>query len=144
MAYLHGLRRETERKHSWQVAEVCGEPPPYGFQDVLARADWDAEAVRTALRPSIIQQLGDPNGVLVLDEPGFVKKGRLAAGGARPYPGTGGKVENCQIGVFLGYTRPLGQALLARELYLPHEWTADRERCQRTGIPGARGFATKP
>jgi SRSO17 transposase len=144
MAYLHGLLSAAERKNSWQVAEICGEPTPYGFQYLLNRADWDADAVCDELRIYIIQHLGDPNGVLVLDETGFVKKGRHSAGVARQYTGTVGKVENCQIGVFLGYASPLGHALLDRELYLPHEWTDDRERCQQAGIPGDRGFATKP
>jgi SRSO17 transposase len=116
MAYRHGLLSETERKNSWQVAEVCGEPTPYGFQYVLARADWDADAVCDALRIYSIQHLGDPHGVLVLDETGFVKQGRHLAGVARQYTGTVGKVEHCHIGVFLGYASPLGHALLDREL----------------------------
>src|SRR6478672_8037720 len=144
MEYLRGLLSEAERKNSWQVAEVCGEPTPYGFQYVLNRADWDADAARDELRTYVIQHLEDPNGVLVLDETGFVKKGRHSAGVARQYTGTVGKVENCQIGVFLGYASPLGQALVDRELYLSQEWTNDRERCRQAGIPEDRGFATKP
>ena len=143
-AYLQGLLSAAERKNSWQVAEACGEPTPYGFQYLLNRADWDANAVRDALCTYVIQHVGDPNGVLVLDETGFVKKGRHSAGVARQYTGTVGKVENCQIGVFLGYASPLGQLLLDRELYLPVEWTQDRERCRQAGIPEDRGFATKP
>ena len=76
LAYLRGLLSEAERKNSWQVAEVCGEPTPYGFQYLLSRADWDADAVRDELRIYSMQHLGDPNGVLVLDETGFLKKGR--------------------------------------------------------------------
>ena len=144
MEYLRGLLSEAERKNSWQVAEVCGEPTPYGFQYVLNRADWDADAARDELRTYVIQHLEDPNGVLVLDETGFVKKGRHSAGVARQYTGTVGKVENCQIGVFLGYASPRGQALVDRELYLSQEWTNDRERCRQAGIPEDRGFATKP
>jgi SRSO17 transposase len=144
MAYLRGLLSEAERKNSWQVAEACGDPNPYGFQYLLNRADWDADAVRDELRTYVIQHLEDPNGVLVLDETGFVKKGRHSAGVARQYTGTVGKVENCQIGVFVGYASPLGQALVDRELYLPQEWTNDRERCRQAGIPEDRGFATKP
>ena len=143
-AYLQGLLSEAERKNSWQVAEVCGESTPYGFQYLLSRADWDAEAVREELRRYVVQHLGDPNGVLVLDETGFPKKGRHSAGVARQYSGTVGKVDNCQIGVFLSYASPLGYALLDRELYLPQEWTDDRERCQQAGIPEDRRFATKP
>jgi SRSO17 transposase len=144
LAYLRGLLSEAERKNSWQVAEVCGEPTPYGFQYLLNRADWDADAVRDELRIYSMQHLGEPNGVLVLDETGFLKKGRHSAGVARQYSGTAGKVDNCQIGVFLSYASPLGHALLDRELYLPREWTDDRERCRQAGIPEDRGFATKP
>jgi SRSO17 transposase len=144
MAYLRGLLSEAERKNSWQVAEVCGESTPYGFQYLLSRADWDADVVRDELRTSIRQHLGDANGVLVLDETGFLKKGRHSAGVARPYSGTAGKVENCQIGVCVSYASPLGHALLDRELYLPKEWMDDRERCRQAGIPDDRRFATKP
>ena len=144
LAYLRGLLSEAERKNSWQVAEACGEPTPYGFQYLLSRADWDADAVRDELRTYSMQHLGDPHGVLVLDETGFLKKGRHSAGVARQYSGTAGKVDNCQIGVFLGYASPLGQGLLDRELYLPQAWTDDRERCRQAGIPEGRRFATKP
>ena len=140
MGYLRGLLSEAERKHSWQVAEACGEPTPYGFQYLLARADWEADMVCEELRTYLIQHLGDPNGVLVLDETGFVKKGRHSAGVARQYTGTVGKVENCQIGVFLGYASPLGHALLDRELYLPKEWTDDRARCRQAGVPADRPY----
>ena len=143
-AYVQGLLSEAERKNSWQVAEVCGESTPYGFQYLLSRADWDADAVRDELRFYVIQHLGDPNGVLVLDETGFLKKGEHSAGVARQYSGTAGKVENCQIGVFLSYASPLGHALLDRELYLPKAWSDDGERCRQGGIPADRPFATKP
>ena len=128
------MLRAAERKNSWQLAEVCGEATPYGFQYLLNRADWDADAVRDELCRYVIQHLGDPNGVLVLDETGFLKKGQHSAG----------KVENCQIGVFLGYASPLGQVLLDRELSLPVTWTQDRARGRQAGIPEDRGFATKP
>ena len=144
LAYLRGLLSEAERKTSWQVAEVCGEPTPYGFQYLLSRADWDANAVRDELRTDILQHLGDSNGVLVLDETGFLKKGRHSAGVARQYTGTVGKVENCQIGVFLSYASRLGHALVDRELSVPAEWAHNRERCRQAGIPGDQPFATKP
>jgi SRSO17 transposase len=144
MAYVRGLLSEGERKNSWQVAEACGEPTPYGFQYLLARADWNADMVREELRLYVVQHLGDPNGVLVLDETGFVKKGGHSAGVARQYTGPVGNGENCQIGVFLGYASPLGHALLDRELYLPKEWTDDRARCEQAGIPADRPVATKP
>jgi SRSO17 transposase len=144
MAYLRGLLSEAERKNSWQVAEICGESTPYGFQYLLSRAEWDAEAVRDELRRSVIEHLGDSTGVLVLDETGFLKKGAHSAGVARQYRGTAGKVENCQIGVFLSSASPLGHALLDRERYLPKVWSDDTERCRQAGIPADRPFATKP
>ena len=144
MAYLRGLLSEAERKNSWQVAESCGESTPYGFQYVLSRADWDADAVRDELRSYVMQHLGDFTGVLVLDETGFLKKGEHSAGVARQYSGTAGKVENCQIGVFLSYASSLGHALVDRELYLPNVWTDDAERCRQAGIPTDGPFATKP
>jgi SRSO17 transposase len=144
LAYLRGLLSAAERKHSWQVAEVCGEPTPYGFQYLLSRADWDADAVRDELRTYSMQHWGDPDGGLVLDETGFLKKGRHSAGVARQYRGTVGNVDNCPIGVFLSYASPLGQVLLDRDLYLPQAWTNDRERCRQASIPEGRRLATKP
>jgi SRSO17 transposase len=144
MAYLRGLLSPAERKNSWQLAEMSGDATPYAFQHLLRRALWDPEAVRDELRRYVLQHLGDLEAVLVLDETGFLKKGRHSAGVARHYSGTAGKVDNCQIGVFLGYASALGHALLDRELSLPEEWTDDRERCQHAGIPADRHFATKP
>jgi SRSO17 transposase len=144
MTYLQGLLSPAERKNSWRLAEETGDATPYGFQYLLARADWAAEAVRDELHAYIRQHLSDPHGVIVIDETGFLKKGQHAAGVARQYSGTAGKVENCQIGVFVAYASRLGHALLDRELYLPEEWTNDRERCRSAGIPEDRDFATKP
>jgi SRSO17 transposase len=144
LAYLRGLLSPAERKNSWQLAEVSGDPTPYAFQHLLRRALWDPEAVRDELRRYVLQHLGDAEAVLVLDETGFLKKGRHSAGVARQYSGTAGKVDNCQIGVFLGYASVLGHVLLDRELYLPKEWTDNPERCRQAGIPAARRFATKP
>jgi SRSO17 transposase len=144
MAYLRGLLSPAERKNSWQLAEVSGDVTPYGFQHLLRRALWHPDAVRNELRRYILQHLGEPGAVLVIDETGFLKKGRHSAGVARQYSGTAGRIENCQIGVFLAYASRLGHALLDRELYVPEEWTGDRERCRRAGIPEDRRFATKP
>jgi SRSO17 transposase len=144
MAYLRGLLSPTERKNSWQLAEVSGDTTPYALQHLLRRALWDPEAVRDEMRRYVLQHLGDSEAVLVLDETGFLKKGRHSAGVARQYSGTAGRIENCQIGVFLGYASPLGHTLLDRELYLPQEWTDDRHRCRQAGIPEDRRFATKP
>jgi SRSO17 transposase len=82
-AYIRGLLSPVERKNGWQVAEVNGETPPYGVQHLLGRAIWDAEALRDDLRPYVVEQLGAPEAVLVVDETGFLKKGQHAAGVAR-------------------------------------------------------------
>ena len=144
LAYLRGLLSPAGRKNSWQLAEVSGAATPYGFQHLLGRAGWEADAVRDALRHYLIQHLRDPAAVLVIDETGFVKKGRHSAGVARQYSGTAGRIDNCQIGVFLAYASRLGHALLDRELYLPKAWTEDPARCRQAGIPEDRRFATKP
>jgi SRSO17 transposase len=144
MAYLRGLLSPAERKNRWQLAEVSGDATPYAFQHLLRRALWDPEAVREELRHYVVQHLEDPAAVLVIDETGFLKKGRHSAGVARQYSGTAGRIENCQIGVFVGYASRLGHALLDRELYLPKEWADDPARCRRAGIPEDRRFATKP
>ena len=144
MAYLAGLLSPAERKNSWQLAEISGDPNPYGFQHLLGRADWDPDALRDRLRTYVTDYLADSDAVGVIDETGFLKKGVHSAGVARQYSGTAGRVENCQMGVFLAYASGHGHTLLDRELYLPAEWTADRERCARAGIPDDRAFATKP
>jgi SRSO17 transposase len=143
-AYIRGLLSPVERKNGWQLAEVNGDATPYGVQHLLGRAMWDAEAVRKDLRAYVVEHLGDPHAVLVIDETGFLKKGQHSAGVARQYSGTAGRVENCQIGVFVTYASSQGHVLLDRELYLPQAWTDDVGRCERAGIPPERSFATKP
>jgi SRSO17 transposase len=144
IAYLRGLLSPAERKNSWQLAEVSGDATPYGLQHLLRRALWDADAVRDALQRYLGEHLGEPDAVLVVDETGLLNKGRHSAGVARQYSGTAGRIDNCQIGVFLAYASRHGQALLDRELYLPAEWTKEAARCRRAGIPQDRYFATKP
>jgi DDE superfamily endonuclease len=143
-AYLKGLLAPVERKNGWRLAEAAGDRTPDGVQDFLARMRWDADAVRDDLRAYVVEHLGDPGAVLVLDETGFVKKGRHSAGVQRQYSGTAGRIENCQIGVFLGYAGRHGHALIDRALYLPEGWTGDRARRAAAGVPEAVAFATKP
>jgi SRSO17 transposase len=144
MSYLAGLLSPAERKNSWQLAELSGDPNPYGFQHLLGRADWDPDTLRDRLRTYVTDYLTDSDAVGVIDETGFLKKGSHSAGVARQYSGSAGKIENCQIGVFLAYASAQGHTLLDRELYLPQEWTDDRQRCRRASIPDERVFATKP
>ena len=105
---------------------------------------WDADAVRDDLRAYVVEHLGDPGGVLVLDETGFLKKGAKSAGVQRQYSGTAGRIENCQIGVFLAYASRHGRALIDRALYLPEVWTEDRDAAPRPAFPQEVAFATKP
>lgn len=142
-AYVRGLLGDSPRKNGWQLAEALGEPNPDGVQYLLARAHWDADAVRDELLGYVAGHLGHPQGVLVVDETGFLKKGTKSTGVARQYSGTAGRVENCQIGVFLGYVSPHGRALLDRELYLPKGWAEDAPRRQAARVPPGVRFATK-
>jgi SRSO17 transposase len=143
-AYLRGLLSPIERKSSWQLAEALGEARPYGVQHLLGRAQWDADAVRDDLRRYVVQHLGEQEAVLVLDETGFLKKGERSAGVQRQYSGTAGRIENCQIGVFLAYVASGGRAFIDRELYLPQGWAEDRARCREADLPESVQFATKP
>jgi len=143
-AFVLGLLSGLRRKNCWTIAEHAGDATPDGMQHLLAGARWDAAAVRDDLRGYVVEHLGDPGAVLVVDETGDLKKGTASAGVQRQYTGTAGRVENCQVGVFLSYASAGGHALIDRELYLPASWTADPARCRAAGIPDGTGFATKP
>lgn len=141
--YLEGLLSRVERKNGWQLAEQLGEQGPQGVQRLLNTAHWDADAVRDDLRAYVVEQLGDPQAVLVVDETGFLKKGTKSVGVKRQDSGTAGRIENSQVGVFLAYAASRGQAFLDRALYLPKEWASDRARRQEAGVPAPVRFATK-
>src|ERR671916_328008 len=142
--YLAGLLAPVERRNGWQLAEQLGERAPDGVQRLVRTARWDADAVRDDLRAYVVEHLGDDQAVLIVDETGFLKKGTKSAGVARQYSGTAGRIENCQIGVFLAYASGNGHALIDRELYLPKEWAEDPARRAAAGIPQQVAFATKP
>jgi len=151
-AYVRGLLAGLERKNGWTLAEHAGAVSPDGMQRLLRTADWDVDGVRDDVRGYVLDGLGDPDaadgdsgaGVFIADDTGFIKKGRRSAGVQRQYTGTTGKIDNCQLGVFLAYATGRGHALIDRELYLPAAWTEDRDRCAAAGIPEDVGFATKP
>jgi len=143
-AYLQGLVFPVDRKNGWQLAEHAGDRTPDAVPDFLARMRWDADQVRDDLRAYAVAQLGEADGVLVLDETGFVKKGTKSVGVQRQYSGTAGRIENCQIGVFLGYASRHGHALIDRALYLPEVWADDPARRRAAGVPADTIFATKP
>jgi len=144
LTYLRGLMSPAERKNGWQLAEQAGDETPYATQHLLGRAVWSADEVRDDLRNYVVKYLGDEEGVLVLDETGFLKKGTKSAGVQRQYSGTAGRVENCQIGVFLAYATREGRTFLDRELYVPQSWAEDQQRRAEAGIPPEVKFATKP
>lgn len=142
--YLTGLLDRVERKNGWQLAEHLGEAGPQGVQRLLNGSDWDADAVRDDLRAYVVDHLGAPNGVLIVDETGFLKKGTKSAGVQRQYSGTAGRIENCQIGVFVAYASDAGCAFIDRALYLPEPWVQDQARRREADIPEMITFATKP
>ncbi len=142
--YLRGLLAGVERKNGWQLAEFSGDLSPANVQHFIGRAAWDADEVRDDLRGYVGEHLGEPGGVLVVDETGFLKKGTKSCGVQRQYSGTAGRVENCQVGVFLAYKSAKGHALIDRELYLPKEWAGDAKRRKEAHVPKGVDFATKP
>jgi SRSO17 transposase len=144
-ALMAGMLSGLDRKNCWTIAEHRGATTPDGLQHLLARASWDADAVRDDLRDYVIDAFGDREAVLVVDETGDVKKGTHSVGVQRQYSGTAGRIENSQVAVYLTYAAPRGHALIDRALYLPKSWTDDPQRCMAAGIPtGNRSFATKP
>lgn len=143
-SYLRGLLAPVARKNGWQLAEAAGDATPDGVQEFLSRVLWDADAVRDDLRAYVVEHLADPAAVLVLDETGFLKKGTKSAGVQRQYTGTAGRIENAQVGVFLGYAGLHGRALIDRALYVPHSWAKDDARREEARIPADVELVTKP
>jgi SRSO17 transposase len=156
LLYLQALLSEIPRKNGWQIAEHAKQTRPYGMQRLLSRAIWDEGGVRDELRtflwhalspPPLLSEAASPAApfpVLVLDESGLPKRGSHSAGVQKQYCGVSGRVENCQVGVFLSYVTPLGHGLIDRELYLPEEWCRDAARRQAAHIPETLTFQTKP
>lgn len=142
--YLRGLLSPVERKNGWQLAELLGHTAPHRVQHLLDRAVWDDALVRSDLRTYVLENLSDQEAVLVVDESGFIKKGQHSCGVKRQYCGTAGRVENCQVGVFVGYASPQGHTLLDAALYLPEEWANDPQRRKQAKVPDHVEFATKP
>jgi SRSO17 transposase len=153
LLYLQAILSDIPRKNGWQIAEQARQARPYGIQRLLSHAIWDQDGVRDDLRTLICQTLQplpvcashEPLWpVFVIDESGLLKRGRHSAGVAPQYCGLTGRVENCQMGVFLSYVTALGHGLIDRELYLPQDWCADLPRRRAAHIPDRVSFATKP
>ncbi len=142
--YLRGLMASVPRKNGWQVAEAIGDRIPDATQRLLYQAQWSADAARDRLLRYTIEVFGEEDGIGVVDETGFIKKGTHSVGVKRQYSGTAGKVENCQIGTFLSYATAKGHVLLDRRLYLPEEWANDPARREEVKVPADVVFQTKP
>src|SRR6266487_4430570 len=143
-AFLLGLLSDVDTRTCWQLAEQAGDRTPHRMQRLLGEAVWDADKVRDDVRDYVVDKLGDPGAVLILDDTGDLKKGTASVGVQRQYTGTAGRIENAQVAVFLAYASRRGHALIDRGLYLPRSWTADPDRCAAAGVPTEVGFATKP
>jgi SRSO17 transposase len=141
---IQGLVSGLDRKNCWTIAEHRGQATPHALQHLLARAKWDAEAVRDDLRGYVVDHFADADAILVVDETGDVKKGTHSVGVQRQYTGTAGRIENAQVAVYLSYAAPRGHAFIDRALYLPKSWTSDPDRCAAAGVPDDTAFATKP
>jgi len=142
--FIDGLLSGVERKTGWMLAEEAGFDRPYRIQSLLGRSAWSADALRERVQDYVLGGIGDADGVLVVDETGFLKKGAHSVGVARQYSGTAGRIENCQVGVFVGYASRYGHTLIDRRLYLPKAWAEDSERRSKAGVPEDVVFATKP
>jgi len=142
--YIKGLISPVERKNGWQLSEYIGNSTPYAIQQFIYRGVYSADKIRDIGRGYVIEHLGDEDGILIIDESGFLKKGIKSCGVARQYSGTAGKVENCQVGVFLSYASPKGHCPIDRRLYLPDEWIHDSKRLREARVPEGVEFRTKP
>jgi len=142
--FLDGLLGPERRKTGWMRAEAAGDSGPWRQQAILGRGRWDADALRDIVREYALETLADTDGVLVIDETGFLKQGKSSCGVGRQYTGSAGKITNCQIGVFATYVSQHGHVFIDRALYLPKAWTSDPARMEAAHVPSEIGFATKP
>src|SRR3954469_23911188 len=143
-AFLDGLLGAERRKTGWMRAEAAGDPGPWRQQAILGRSHWSADALRDVVRDHVIETLGAPEAVLVIDETGFLKQGHASCGVGRQYTGSAGKITSCQIGVFAAYVSNKGHAFIDRELYLPKAWTGDPARRRAAQVPDSVRFVTQP
>jgi SRSO17 transposase len=142
--FVFAMMAGLPRVNCWSIAEYAGDACPRAMQRLLSAAAWDQEAVLGEVRDWVVEHLGEPDATLVIDETGDQKKGTATVGTQRQYSGTTGRIENCQVAVYLTYTSDAGHALMGRSLYLPKSWTSDAGRMQAAGVPDEVGFATKP
>lgn len=142
--FVLGLMAGLPRTNCWSLAEHAGEACPRGMQRLLSSASWEADDVLDDVRNWVVAHLAEPDGILVIDETGDLKKGTATVGVQRQYTGTAGRIENSQVAVYLTYATDKGHALIDRALYLPRSWTEDTDRMDAAGVPEDTAFATKP
>ena len=142
--YIEGLLGPAERKNGWQMSEAMGKTTPYQMQQFISRGSYSADRMRDEMRGYVWESIGEADGTMVLDDTGYIKKGTKSCGVQRQYSGTAGKVENCQIGVFLTYASRKGYSPIDRRLYMPESWMGDKVRLEGAGVPEGLKFQTKP
>jgi SRSO17 transposase len=140
--YVSGLLSDLKSKDAESIAYLH-DRERQGLQKFIGQAPWDHRPLIGELARQVGQELGEPNGVLVFDPSAFVKQGKKSVGVQRQWCGRLGKVENCQVGVYLGYASHAGHALVDFRLYLPEEWARDRQRRKEAGVPREVRFATR-
>ena len=140
--YVSGLLSDLRSKDAESIAYLH-DRERQGLQKFIGQAPWDHGPLISELACQVGRRIGEPGGVLVFDPSAFVKQGKKSVGVQRQWCGRLGKVENCQVGVFLGYVGRQGHALVDSRLYLPKEWTGDRKRMNEAGVPKGVHFATR-
>jgi SRSO17 transposase len=146
-AYLRGLLLDAESTKTAEAIalKVHGDPSQVRMTQVfLGQSAWADEPLRQELACWVDQEIGTDQGTLIVDESAIAKCGDKSVGVARQYCGATGKIDNCQVGVYLAYASPQGHTLLDERLYLTEEWAADAERRQEAGVPDNVVFRTKP
>jgi len=142
--FIQGLLAGGDRRNVENIAETINGGVVRTLQKFISQGAWGAGDTLQELRQHVVEVLGDADAVLIVDETGFPKKGTKSVGVARQYAGTMGRIDNCQVGVFIDYCSAKGHVLCDRRLFIPQAWFADRPRCDAAGIPAAAIFRTKP
>lgn len=142
--YLHG---QLFTQQQMNMVQYCREVPDSEYeamQHFISSSPWEDRELLKQLQSDVYHLLGDPSdGALILDESGIPKQGKMSVGVARQYCGRLGKVDNCQVGVYLGYSNPYHASLVDYRLYLPESWILDSDRRRKGGVPKEIEFQTK-
>ena len=140
--YVTGLLSKLARKTGEAIAYLHDQDRQ-GIQKFIGQVSWDHQPLLNTLARQVGEQIGVPEGVIVFDPSGFAKKGNKSVGVARQWCGRLGKIDNCQVGIYMGYVSPQEHALVNVRLYLPRRWAEDRKRCREAGVPGKTRFRTR-